>query len=224
MRLDRFVAKKLAISERDARVAAATGGIEVNGVTTIDHLAEIDRFCRVTCGERVLQKGDSPLYIMLHKPAGILSATRDDRHPVALDLIDHPGKDGLHIAGRLDRSSTGLLLLTNDSAWSRRLMAPDSKVSKVYLVETVDPISERAVAAFAGGFYFDYEGVITRPAGLELLGSHKARVTLEEGKYHQIKRMFHRVDGNRLVSLHRESIGEFVLPPDLKAGEWRLLA
>jgi 16S rRNA pseudouridine516 synthase len=102
-------------------------------------------------------------------------------------------------------------------------MAPDSKVEKVYLVETVNPISERAVAAFAEGFYFDYEGVVTRPARLELLGSHRARVTLEEGKYHQIKRMFHRLDGNRLVSLHRESMGDFVLPADLKAGEGRVI-
>jgi 16S rRNA pseudouridine516 synthase len=152
----------------------------------------------------------------------VLSATEDKEHRTVLDLIDDPDKHSLHIAGRLDRSTSGLLLLTNDGRWSKRLMAPESKVPKVYTVETHDAISPDAVAAFARGFHFHTEDIMTRPVELVLLGERRARLTLHEGRYHQIKRMFHRV-GNRVVSLHRERIGDILLPPDLAPGMWRPL-
>jgi 16S rRNA pseudouridine516 synthase len=159
---------------------------------------------------------------MLHKPTGILSATKDDQHPTVLDLIDDPDKHTLHIAGRLDRSTSGLVLLTNDGRWSKRLMAAEEKVPKVYLVETLDPIAPEAVDAFARGFYFHTEDITTLPAELVILSERTARLTLHEGRYHQVKRMFHRVS-NRVVSLHRESIGGIALPPDLEPGKWRML-
>jgi 16S rRNA pseudouridine516 synthase len=160
---------------------------------------------------------------MLHKPVGILSATKDDQHPTVIDLIDDPDKHTLHIAGRLDRSTSGLVLLTNDGRWSKRLMTAEEKVPKVYLVETLDSISPDAVEAFARGFYFHTEDITTLPAELVLLGGNQARLTLHEGRYHQVKRMFHRV-GNRVINLHRESIGTLTLPADLPPGAWRALA
>ena len=93
---------------------------------------------------------------------------------------------------------------------------------KVYLVETLDPIAPDAVEAFAYGFYFHTEDITTLPAELVLLGANQARLTLHEGRYHQVKRMFHRV-GNRVVSLHRESIGTLALPANLPPGAWRAL-
>jgi 16S rRNA pseudouridine516 synthase len=139
-----------------------------------------------------------------------------------LDLIDAPAKDELHLAGRLDRASSGLLLLTNDGRWSKRLMAAETKVAKVYRVETLETIPAGAVEAFAQGFHFATEGVTTLPATLELLDDRRARVTLHEGRYHQVKRMFHRV-GCRVITLHRESIGGLQLPENLRPGAWRAL-
>jgi 16S rRNA pseudouridine516 synthase len=128
----------------------------------------------------------------------------------------------LHLVGRLDRNTSGLMLLTNDGNWSKRLMAPDRQVPKVYRVETDSPIPPEAVEAFARGFYFHTENITTLPAELVILEEKVARVTLHEGRYHQIKRMFHRV-GNRVTALHRESVGALALPDDLPAGKWRPL-
>ena len=101
-------------------------------------------------------------------------------------------------------------------------MVAEEKVPKVYLVETLDPIAPDAVAAFARGFYFHTENITTLPAELVILGECHARLTLHEGRYHQVKRMFHRAS-NRVVNLHRESIGSLVLPLDLPPGAWRAL-
>ncbi|MBC8127185.1 MAG: pseudouridine synthase, partial [Gloeobacteraceae cyanobacterium ES-bin-144] len=133
-----------------------------------------------------------------------------------------PDKASLHLVGRLDRSTSGLVLLTNDGRWSKSLMSPARKVPKVYLVETCDPISPDAIEAFARGFYFHTEDLTTLPAKLEILAERKARLTLHEGRYHQVKRMFHRI-GNRVTALHRESVGGIALPGDLLAGQWRNL-
>jgi 16S rRNA pseudouridine516 synthase len=101
-------------------------------------------------------------------------------------------------------------------------MDPTSKVAKVYRVGTRDPIPESAIQAFAEGFHFHTENLVTLPAALEILSSHEALLTLHEGRYHQVKRMFHRI-GNRVTSLHRESIGGIELPQDLPPGAWRAL-
>jgi 16S rRNA pseudouridine516 synthase len=156
----------------------------------------------------------------MHKPVGWLSATKDAQHATVLDLIDDPDKHALHLAGRLDRNTSGLLILTNDGNWSKRLMAADFKVPKVYRVETDVPVPSEAVEAFARGFYFHTENITTLPAKLEIHGELLARVTLHEGRYHQVKRMFHRV-GCRVTALHRESVGALRLPEELKPGEWR---
>jgi 16S rRNA pseudouridine516 synthase len=222
MKLDRLVASQDSAGRTAAHRWIAAGRVRVDGVVVRDGAREVDRFMRVELDGVCIQPAARALYMMLHKPVGCLSATSDPQHPTVLDLIDDPDKMTLHLAGRLDRASSGLLLLTNDGRWSKRLMDPDHKVPKSYLVETTEPLDEQAVAAFAEGFYFHTEDIHTRPAKLEILASHRARVTLHEGRYHQIKRMFHRVE-NRVVSLHRESIGALKLPHDLAVGKWCLL-
>ncbi len=199
----------------------AAGRVQLNNLPVTNHLLEVSPFCGVVVDGAPLQTARSKLYIMMHKSAGHLSATRDQVHPTVLDLIDHPEKHTFHLAGRLDRASTGLLLLTNDSQWSEQISHPDAKIPKVYLVETVDPIPESAILEFARGFHFAHEGITTRPANLEILEARRARVTIFEGKYHQIKRMFHRINQIRLTSLHREKIGPYILPTDLEPGLWR---
>ncbi len=222
MKLDRVIAGHQAMGRQAAHLAIAARRVQVNGVSVTDGHHPVDRFTLVQLDDAVIQSAERALYLMLHKPVGILSATKDDQHPTVIDLIDDPDKHTLHIAGRLDRSTSGLVLLTNDGRWSKRLMAAEEKVPKVYLVETLDPIAPEAVDAFARGFYFHTEDITTLPAELVIVGERLARLTLHEGRYHQVKRMFHRT-GNRVVNLHRDSIGTLALPADLPAGAWKAL-
>ncbi len=203
-----------------ARQVLAAGRVRVDGVVVKVREFEVDRFRSVFLDDVLVQGTERARYLMCHKPAGILSATSDPVHRTVLDLIDDPDKEDLHLVGRLDRASTGLILVTNDGRWSKRILSAESKVPKVYLVETAGPVTPDSVAAFAKGFWFPTENAFTRPAKLEIVGERRARVTLEEGRYHQIKRMFKRV-GNRVVTLHRIRIGGLDLPGDLPEGAWR---
>jgi len=160
---------------------------------------------------------------MLHKPAGCVSATRDPQHPTVLDLIHEPDKDELHIAGRLDFNTTGLMLITNDGSWSRRLTQPQTKLPKVYYVETEQDIGPEYAITFSQGLYFAFEDLTTQPAGLELLGPKYARLSIVEGRYHQVKRMFGHFN-NKVMRLHRERMGPLVLDGALKPGEYRPLS
>jgi 16S rRNA pseudouridine516 synthase len=223
VKLEDFISKRLQIGRRSARALILDGKVTHRGERGDDHRGEVTRFDEVTVAGEILQSSLPRLYLMLHKPAGILSATSDREHRTVLDLIDRPDKATLHLAGRLDRSSTGLILLSNDGHWTESLTSPGRKVEKSYLVETDRPIPAEAMARFAKGFPFPTEGITTLPALLEILEPQRARVTLQEGRYHQIKRMFHRLDGIRLRSLHRDRIGPLSLPEDLKPGQWRPL-
>lgn len=222
MKLDRLIAAHQSMGRQAAHLALAGRRVRVDDAVVTDSHHPVDRFMRIALDGVIIQPPERAIYIILHKPVGILSATKDDQHPTVLDLIDDPDKHTLHIAGRLDRATSGLVLLTNDGRWSKRLMAAEHKVAKVYHVETAEPIAADAAEAFARGFYFHTEDITTLPAELIVLSERSARLTLHEGRYHQVKRMFHRTQ-NRVVALHRESVGGFGLPPDLAPGQWRLL-
>jgi 16S rRNA pseudouridine516 synthase len=220
MKLDRLLTRHRRMGRAAARRALAAGRVRVDGQVVTDRQHEVDRFRSVLLDEELVQGSVRARYLMCHKPAGFLSATSDPVHRTVLDMIDDPDRETIHLVGRLDRASTGLILLTNDGRWSKRILSSAEKVPKVYLVETAERVTEGDVEAFARGFYFPTENVFTLPARLEILGDRHARVTLEEGRYHQIKRMFKRV-GNRVVALHRVRIGALDLPADLPAGAWR---
>lgn len=222
MKLDRLLAKHESMGRKKARAAILAGRVRLEDEPVLEGDREVDRFTRVELDGEVIRPAERLLHIMLHKPVGVVSATVDAEHRTVVDLIDDPDKSSLHLVGRLDRNTSGLMLLTNDGRWSKALMAPDRKVPKVYRVETADPIPHEAVARFAEGFYFHTENLTTLPAELEILGEREARLTLHEGRYHQVKRMFHRI-GNRVVALHRESVGSIRLAEDLEPGKWRML-
>jgi 16S rRNA pseudouridine516 synthase len=223
VKLDRLLGKHEGMGRKRARQSILERRVTVDGTVTTRIDLEVGRFSRVEMDGKLVRQAERLLHIMLHKPVGVLSATRDAEHRTVIDLIDEPEKDSLHLVGRLDRNTSGLLLLTNDGRWSKTLMDPARKIPKVYLVETRDPIAPEAVAMFARGFYFHTEDLTTLPAELEIIGERKARLTLHEGRYHQIKRMFHRT-GNRVTALHRVSIGGIVLPDDLPPGAWKFLS
>lgn len=220
-RLDRFISVRTGINRKHVRLMLARGRVLVDGMPARDIQQPIGEFSQVLLDGQVLQ-ANTPRYLMLHKPRGVVSATRDAEHRTVIDLLDAEYRHSLHIAGRLDLNSSGLLLLTNDGRWSRRLSAPDSGVSKRYRVTLANPIDEAYIAAFAAGMYFDYEGIWTRPAGLRILGERVAEVTLTEGRYHQIKRMFGRFR-NPVLELHRCAIGKLTLDQNLAPGQSREL-
>ena len=217
MRLDRFLSHKSRLGKKLVRQKIDAGMVSVNGRVELFNRCEVDHFTTVEMDGVVLQEKEA-IYLMLHKPAGYLSATSDPQHPTVIDLIDELYAADLHIAGRLDRASTGLLLLTNDGRWSRSLTEPDKKVAKIYQVELRDPIRDDCAEIFSQGIYFAFEDLTTSPVELTILGETSVEITLYEGRYHQIKRMFHAI-GNKVVGLHRAQIGELTLG-QLPAGSY----
>ena len=189
----------------------------------------VDKFSMVEVDGASLQANIAS-YVMLHKPVGVVSATKDDKHKTVIDLLDindYPNKHELHIVGRLDLNTSGLILLTNDSSWSESLTLPDKQVAKVYRVTLQNPINtdelhQQYQSAFAKGMYFSYEDIITKPATLEFITAHEVLITLEEGKYHQIKRMFGRFQ-NPVIGLHRLSVGNLQLDSNLLVTKSRQL-
>ncbi|MEH6649802.1 MAG: pseudouridine synthase [Motiliproteus sp.] len=226
MRLDRFLSNLPQGSRKQARLWLAAKKVRVNGQVVTDTEHPISAFSTIQLDDTVLQQRQ-PRYFMLNKPVGYLSATEDRLHPTVMELLDEPDKQLLHIAGRLDRNSTGLLLITDDGRWSRLLTDPSNtsggqKVAKRYRVDTRDPIRPDTAKRFIEGIYFDYEQITTRPVELEQTGERQVLLTLFEGRYHQIKRMFGRFR-NPVLALHRLQIGEIRLDPSLQLGQYRPL-
>lgn len=223
MRVDRFLSNLPRFNRQQVRLLLVERRVSVDGVPVSDHHHEVREFSRVCVDDEVLQAGKPARYFMLHKPQGCVSATADPQHPTVLDWLDEPDKDELHIAGRLDFNTTGLMLITNDGQWSRRLTQPTTKLPKVYLVETEQEIGAQYAATFAAGVYFAFEDLTTQPAELELLAPRLARLSIIEGRYHQVKRMFGHFN-NKVTRLHRERMGPLELDGALAPGEYRALS
>ena len=222
MRVDRFLSNLPRFNRKQVRLLLVERRVSVDGVAVSDPHHEVRAFSRVCVDDEVLQAGKPARYFMLHKPKGCVSATADPQHPTVLDFLDEPDKDELHIAGRLDFNTTGLMLITNDGQWSRRLTQPQTKLPKVYRVETEQDIGADYAATFAQGLYFAFEDLTTQPAELVLLGERTARLSIIEGRYHQVKRMFGHFD-NKVIGLHRERMGSLVLDDALAPGQYRAL-
>ncbi len=222
MRVDRFLSNLPQFNRQQARLLLIEKRVRVDGQIVSDPHHDIREFSRVELDEHVLQAGKPARYFMLHKPPGCVSATQDPEHPTVLDLLNEDDKHDLHIAGRLDFNTSGLMLITNDGHWSRHLTQPQTKLPKVYYVETEQDITDAYITRFEQGVYFAYEDLTTLPATLELLGPRSARLSIVEGRYHQVKRMFGYFD-NKVVRLHRESIGPLMLDSRLAPGEYRAL-
>ncbi len=220
-RLDRFMGTQAGINARDVKLMLARKRIVVDGTAATDTRQIIDEFSHVLLDDRILQS-NTPHYVMMHKPIGVVSATKDEQHKTVIDLLDYSYCTSLHIVGRLDLNSSGLLLLTNDGRWSRHLTAPEKKIEKVYRVTVKNPITEDYIEAFAEGMYFAYEDITTRPVKLNIISDTVAELILVEGRYHQIKRMFGRFR-NPVLQLHRIAIGNLSLGSTLSPGQSREL-
>lgn len=166
-------------------------------------------------------------YYMLNKPAGVISATEDNRQKTVIDLIESKRRKDLFPVGRLDKDTEGLLLITNDGALAHRLLSPKKHVDKCYYAKVEGIVTEDDVKAFASGVNIgsDEEEEWTMPGQLVILKSDdisEIRLTIQEGKFHQVKRMFQAV-GKEVVYLKRERMGTLVLDETLETGEYRLL-
>ncbi|EIW88594.1 ribosomal small subunit pseudouridine synthase A [Alishewanella agri BL06] len=221
MRLDKFICDCTGLTRTQAGKSIRQGLVSINGELVKQAARQVSVTDQVELDGEPLQL-IGPRYIMLHKPAGYVCANDDPEHPIVFTLLDEPLVERLHTVGRLDLDTTGLLLLTDDGQWSHRLTSPKHHVAKTYRVWTADPIPADAIAQFAAGVMLRGEKEPTKPAQLELVATHEALLTIHEGRYHQVKRMFAAI-GNKVERLHRERIGALQLPVDLAEGEYRSL-
>ena len=219
MRLDRYIAESTGLPRSQAQRAIKQKRVALNGAVCNRPSAQIGQAAVVTLdGVETAPQGH--LYLRLHKPAGYECTHGDGVHPSVFELLieDLPNARKLHFAGRLDVDSTGLVLMTTDGAWSHRITSPRRKQPKTYRVGLAEPLTETAAERLRAGIVLRGEDKPTHPAEVEILDECVIRLTLTEGRYHQVKRMLAAV-GNRVESLHRECIGQWTLG-DLELGEW----
>ncbi len=221
MRLDKFFSTVGELSRSETQRAVRAKRITVNGEVAKKADVKVDPENDVITldGERIAYKRFT--YIMLNKPEGYISATDDSRLPTVLELLPEKyGKLGLFPCGRLDRDTVGLMLLTDDGELAHFLLSPVSHVPKTYLFRSREPLDEASAKKLCEGVDIG-ERSLTKPAALEYDGT-SGKITISEGRYHQIKRMFE-VVGNEIVYLERTTFGPLMLDPALSRGEWREL-
>lgn len=221
MRLDKFLCDALGATRKEATKIIKSGDVTVNGKTQKSGSLQVTQECEVEWqGRELILHG--PRYIMLHKPAGYVCSHEDGFNHTAFILLDEVNVQDLHFAGRLDVDTTGLVLITDDGQWSHRITSPKHKCDKTYRVWLADPIEANYVEQFLTGIELRNEREPTLPAQLEVVGENECLLTIHEGKYHQVKRMFAAL-GNKVIGLHRERIGHIVLDEALEPGEYRYL-
>lgn len=221
-RLDRLLASTGKWSRREVKQLVRQGRVLVNGVPAPSPEAKYDPAAAVLTvdGEDVGWRAVT--WLMMNKPAGVLSATEDGREKTVVDLLPAELRRlGLFPVGRLDRDTEGLLLLTDDGGLAHRLLSPRHHVDKEYFVRVEGRLTREDAEAFRRGMVLG-DGLRCLPAELELLGDSEALVTLREGKYHQVKRMLED-RGKPVQYLKRLRMGNLTLDPALKSGGFRFL-
>ena len=224
MRLDRWLVTLGVGSRSEVQRMIRRGAVTVNGLPVTDPAFSCDPDACALTLHGVPVDGRLVRHVMLHKPAGMLTAARDRKQPTVMDLLPPVyAAIGCMPVGRLDKDTTGILLLTCDGEMNHRLLAPGRHVDKTYLAEVDGPLTSADAEAFAAGLTLS--DFTAEPAQLEILSSGErslARVTVHEGKFHQVKRMFSAV-GREVTQLHRERFGSLRLDEALAPGAWREL-
>lgn len=226
MRLDKFISKATELSRKESKKILHASEITVNDEVVKDPGLHVD-----IINDEVLWAGE-PLsvatgnrYILLHKPEGFECTLKAKEYPIVTELIAVPELGSLRIAGRLDVDTTGALLLSDDGGWLHRVTSPKHEHAKVYELTLADPMNEEeqahAIKKVGEGILLEGDYEPTKPATLEFIDETHARLTLEQGKYHQVKRMMGYF-GNKVVALHRASIGHINLD-GLEKGDSRFL-
>lgn len=221
MRLDKLISETTHLSRTEAKKAIKSRRVTVNGLVAGEANLKVTEHDQVILDNQPLQLVGKR-YFMLNKPAGYLCANKDPHHPTVFELLQEPKKHQLHIAGRLDLDTTGLVLITDDGQWSHRVTSPNKALFKRYHVSLADPINQNDVEALQQGIWLKSEKNPTKPAQVELLDPTHLYLAICEGKYHQVKRMLAAL-GNRVIALHRDKIGPLSLE-HLEPGNYRPLS
>lgn len=222
VRADKLLAATGRWSRREIKQLCRAGRVTADGVVIRTGEEKVAEAACFTVDGAPVERAQGPVWLMLHKPAGVVSATEDSREPTVLSLLPREyGKMGLFPVGRLDKDTEGLLLLTNDGPLAHALLSPKRHVDKVYYLETDGVLDETDTEAFRAGMVLG-DGLHCLPAGLRLLGGNRGEVTLREGKYHQVKRMA-AARGKPVRYLKRIAFGPLKLDEALEKGAWRLL-
>lgn len=219
MRLDKFICKSTSLTRAQARAVIVAGEVSVNTHIARDESKQVHENNHIVLNGQVLVTRPFR-YLMLHKPINTLSSNVDGDHPSIFNHIDIDNPDELHIVGRLDADTTGLVLITDDGRWSFDIIRPQKQCRKTYRVTLRDAIAPDVAKRFLQGIQLQGESSLTLPAYVTAVSDKEALLTITEGRYHQVKRMFAAV-GNRVQALHREKIGTVSL--DVPVGEWRYL-
>ena len=222
MRLDKFICDCTGLTRSQA------GKLIRQGLVLVDQQLCKQPATQLKPEQQVELEGEAlqltgPRYFVMHKPAGYVCSTDDPDHNTVFVLMDEPRLDKLHTVGRLDLDTTGLLLITDDGQWSHKISSPKHECAKTYRAWLADPVDESAIQLFAQGVMLRGEKHPTKAAELEIIHPQECLLTIHEGRYHQVKRMFAAI-GNKVEKLHREKIGDFVLDVNtLAEGEYRHL-
>ena len=206
MRLDKFIAENTGLTRSQATKAIRQGIVKINGEIEKSGARQVSSKDQIYFEEELLGWLDEGLYFMLNKSQGYVCSNDDGDYPNIYQFFDYPLTGKLHSAGRLDVDTTGLVLLTDDGQWSHRITSPKHHYAQ----------------ACTEGILLRGEKTPTKPAKLEILDDYNVNLTLSEGRYHQVKRMFAAL-GNKVIGLHRWKIGDVVLDESLQEGEFRPL-
>lgn len=220
MRLDKFLAHHLGISRTIVNKELKAKKVTVDGEIIKSGAYQLSPEQIVEYDDYEITPVTNNRYFMLNKPQGYVCSTEDPDHPTILYFIDEPMPEKLHAAGRLDLDTTGLVLLTDDGKWSHRITSPKHHCEKIYVVTVERPLTADLIEIFNNGIQLKSEKSLTKPAKLNIIDDFHAELTISEGRYHQVKRMFAAVD-NHVVALHRKQIGNIKV--DIPEGEYRPL-
>lgn len=222
MRLDKYLSLANIGSRKEVKKIIRQKRVSVNGALTADDDIHIDPYIDEVRVDDEKLTVILDVYILLNKPNGVVSATSDEMHKTVLECIDASLPQGCFPVGRLDIDTEGLLLITNDGDLAHRLLSPKRKVDKVYLVKSRNPIEQDTIIKLESGVDIGDE-TLTLPAKVECIDETTVRLTIREGRYHQVKRMF-AACGNEVTYLKRISMGPLQLDENLKCGQWRFLS
>jgi 16S rRNA pseudouridine516 synthase len=218
MRLDKYLSHCGVGTRNEVRHLIKQGVVEIDNIVCRQAARHVEDELVTLYGSALSY--EPLLYYMMHKPKGVLSASKDAKQPTAIDLLDGINPLPVHVVGRLDIDTTGLLLLTNNGALAHTIISPKTKFPKHYEVIVSDVLSDSQIHTLTSGVELD--GIPTRPCRVHSLGNHTYEMILVEGRFHQIKRMIHAVQ-REVLALHRTQIGPLTLDPLLAPGQFRAL-
>ena len=219
VRLDKFICKSTELSRAEASDMLQNGMVKVDNKVFSNGAVQVHDNNLVTLKD--IQLTLRPFrYLLVHKPINTLCSNVDENYPSIFNYVDVDRKSELHVVGRLDVDTTGLVLMTDDGSWTFKIIKPEAQCKKVYRVKLRDDITDEAILKLEKGLILQGIDEPTLPAKVTAISPREVLLTITQGKFHQVKRMFRAV-GNRVRGLHREKIGPVSL--DVELGQWRYL-